>query len=199
MNLIKNKKAIFIDFDGTAYNTIEAIVKLYNDDFEAYDDYKKIDWSMVETWDFTELGCASSEYINTYFNQKRLFNIIKPMPFFETVIDVLQNEYKIIFCSSGNRPNLKLKEKFIKDKYPYAEFIGVDLELYNDKSHVNMKDGIFIDDCKSNLDTSNASVKILFGDVYSWNKEWEGIRCYNWGDAFRLIQKIKGGDRNKWF
>lgn len=192
MNLtnVKDKKTIFIDFDCTAFNTIEAIVSLYDDDFSSYDNYKKIDWCEVETWGFEELNCASRDYIDTYFNQKRFFRTVQPMDYFEEVLDVLKEKYKIVFCSAGYTPNLKLKEEFLNERYSFAEFIGVNLEKYSDKSHVDMNGAIFIDDSKKNLETSNASIKILFGDDYEWNKGWTGLRCYNWMDVLKSLQKL---------
>lgn len=187
-----NKKidTVVIDFDCTAFNTIEAIVSLYDDDFSAYSDYEKIDWCEVETWDFEELNCADRDYINTYFNQKRFFRTIQPMDYFEEILDVLKEKFKIVFCSAGYTPNLKLKEDFLKERYPFSEFVGVNLEKYSDKSHVDMDGSIFIDDSKNNLDTSNASIKILFGDDYEWNKGWTGLRCHNWTDVLRSLPKL---------
>lgn len=187
--MINKIDTIVVDFDGTAYNTIEVIVDLYNEDFSAYSDYKKVDWSEIETWDFTELKCASREYINTYFNQPRFFNTIQPMPYFNEVIDRLKDKFHIVFCSCGYSPNLKLKKEFLKEHYPYAEFIGINLKDYDDKSHVNMKNALFLDDSIRNLTSSNASIKVLFGDDYEWNKGWRGLRCYNWYDVIRSIPR----------
>lgn len=180
---------IMVDFDGTAYNTIEAIIKLYDDDFAAYSDYKKVDWCEIETWNFEELTCTDQDYINTYFNQQRFFRIIEPMSGFNEVINVLKDKFKITFCSAGYSPNLRLKEKFLSERYPYAEFIGVNLKQYSDKSHINMKNALLLDDSRSNLETSNASMKILFGDDYEWNKGWTGLRCYNWWDVLRSLPR----------
>lgn len=46
-----------------------------------------------------------------------------------------------------------------------------------------MSNGIFIDDSYNNLITSNAMINICFGDIYTWNKDWQGIRCKNWHDV----------------
>ena len=59
-------------------------------------------------------------------------------------------------------------------------FIGVDINRYSDKSHIDMSGGIIIDDEINNLLTSNAPQKICFGDVCEWNKDWTGERLFNW-------------------
>ena len=53
-----------------------------------------------------------------------------------------------------------------------------------------MSDGIFVDDSAQNLFTSNAKVKICFGDEYEWNKNWNGIRCFNWCELYNLLKPI---------
>ena len=69
----------------------------------------------------------------------------------------------------------------------YESFIPVNLQYHSDKSHVYMKDGIFLDDSAYNLITSNAKEKICFGDMYSWNENWNGLRLYNWKDVERYL------------
>ena len=56
------------------------------------------------------------------------------------------------------------------------------MNKYDDKSCIDMGDGILIDDSAKNLEQSNASLKICFGDIYEWNKTWNGIRLKNWMD-----------------
>lgn len=87
----------------------------------------------------------------------------------------------------GNKPNLHLKEKFFKEHIPYAKFIGVELSVYQDKSHIDMKDGVFIDDSESNLLTSNAKEKYVFGDIYPWNEKSRYPRLYNWVDILERL------------
>lgn len=180
---------LFIDMDGVVFNTIEAIVHMYDDDFSTYSDYKKILWTEINTWDFTELNCASRDYINAYFNQKRFFDFVKPMDNFEEIIDRLKEKYEIKFCSMGYTPNLRRKETYVKERYPFAEFIGINFKEYPDKTHINMCDGVIIDDSISNLQNSNAQLKVLFGEDYPWNKGWNGLRCYNWYDVERSLKR----------
>ena len=138
-------KTLYIDMDGVAINTIEAIVRMYDDDFSTYTDYKKIPWTEINTWDFTELKCASSEYINMYFNQKRFFDFVQPMDNFDEIVNRLKDRFSIKLCSMGYTPNLRRKELYIQEHYPFAEFIGVNFKSFPDKSHIDMSDGVIID------------------------------------------------------
>ena len=185
-----NIKKLYIDFDGTIVNTIKAIVDLYNEDFQYYKKFKPINWWEINTWDFTECNCATPEYINTYFNQQRFFNRIEYMDWAKKILDELSDDYDITIVSSGYSPNLVAKALWINNNLPYCKFIGVNLKEYKDKSHIDMSDGIFIDDSSHNLITSNAKINICFGDKYEWNKDWIGIRCANWHDIKSFLEGV---------
>ena len=179
------------DWDGCIVNTIKAITDLYNEDFQYYKKFNYINWIDVNTWDFAECSCASPEYINTYFNQQRFFDRLEYMDWAKEILDELKDNYDITIVSSGYSPNLRAKEIWIRKNLPYCDFIGVNLKEYKDKSHVDMSsDVIFIDDSANNLITSNAKLKICFGDKYPWNKDWTGIRCANWNDIYVLLKDI---------
>lgn len=187
-------KKIIVDLDGVVYDTIATIVNLYNYDYAMYKNFKLILPSEVKTWDFSELSLESPNYIDKYFNTPRFFdkdNLIL-MSGARWILTKLQNEdFKIIFCSSGSYPNLQLKRKWINKYFPNAEFIPVELPTYTDKSMVPMQDSIFIDDLSANLTTSNADIKICFGKVYSWNEDWDGKRCENWVEVYQYIKELQ--------
>lgn len=71
-------------------------------------------------------------------------------------INELSEYYTIKIVSHGYSPNLKQKEEWIKKRFLNVEFIGVNLKEHSDKSHIDMSDGLFIDDNAKNLVTSNA-------------------------------------------
>ena len=110
------------------------------------------------------------------------------MDWAKETLDELKDTYDITIVSSGYSPNLKGKETWIQENLPYCKFIGVNLKKYKDKAHVDMSDGIFIDDSMHNLATSNALVNVCFGDEYEWNKDWNGFRCNNWNDVKNLLK-----------
>lgn len=109
------------------------------------------------------------------------------MPDAHEIIDELGKVYQVKIVSMGYSPNLKQKEKWINQYLFYPEFIGVNMKKYKDKSHIDMSDGILIDDSIHMLETSNAQEKYCFGDIYSWNKDWTGKRLMNWTDIAHLL------------
>ena len=183
---------LFLDMDGVIINTIKCITDLYNEDFCYYSSFKYIDWCEINSWDFTECTLADREYINRYFNQPRFFKQVEFMDNAKEIIPLISANYDIYVVSHGFSPNLRLKRIWIEQHMPYVkDFIGVNLKEHDDKSCVDMSDGIFIDDGAINLETSSAGVKICFGDEYPWNKNWTSRRCNNWYDVGRFLGVIK--------
>lgn len=181
---------LYIDFDGTIVNTIAAITTLYNEDFKYYKRFVPIKWWEVNTWDFKECNFATKEDINTYFNQPRFFDRLTYMDWAEEILEELENEYDITIVSMGSYANLIGKRQWVFDNLPFCKFIGIDFNEYDDKSHIDMSDGIFIDDSSNNLRLSNATINICFGDEYEWNKDWDGFRCKNWNDVRKFLKGV---------
>ena len=181
---------VIIDLDGTTWNLIKCITDLYNEDFKYYSKFKPIDWEDVKTWDFKELELASPEYVNYYFNQPRFFKKIQLMENAKAVIGWLSERFEIVFCSLCYSPNGKGKEKWIKENFPYAKFINVNMKEYQNKNHIDMSNAIFLDDSENNLDGSNAPIKVCFGRLYPWNESWDGDRCDNWLDFKQYIENL---------
>lgn len=184
---MREVKTLYIDFDGVIVDTIKSIVTLYNEDFQYYKKFKPVNWWEVNTWNFEECSCADKKILDSYFNMPKFFTNLE---FMERAYDVL-NQMKVMFhlviVSMGYRPNLVGKKLWIEKNLPFVDFIGVNMKKYPDKKHIDMSDGIFIDDSSKNLVTSNAKYKVLFGDVYPWNENWKGKRCFNWTELEKYL------------
>lgn len=179
-------------------DTIKTIVKLYNEDFKYYKNFKVVNPDDVNTWDFEECSCASKHHIDTYFNTLRFFQKMDFMPEAFQALRELSKKNNLCIVSHGYEPNLKLKEKWVQNILPPGtEFIGVNLKEHVDKSCVDMSGGIFIDDSLINIVSSNASYKILFGKDYPWNadsnEKKDYFRCYDWKETLNVINGIENG------
>ena len=195
-----SRPKLFLDFDNTIVDTVAAVVSLYNEDYVNHDGFVAIDPKDVTSWEFTECNLATYEEIDRYFGDKRFFQRVKLYPSAGQVLRSLSHRYDITIVSHGYASNLKLKEEWVKDKLfkeifdnsCNAEFIGVDWETHNDKSHVDMSNSIFVDDSIRNLETSSAKYKILYGEYMDWNNtNIEFIRCKNWLDLNNQICLIE--------
>ncbi len=188
--------AIIIDLDGVVYDTISRVVEMYNYDHVMYKDFVPVHAEDVKTWEFKELFLEPPEVIDKYFNTPRFFEDLPLMKSAEWIIGKLAENHKIVFCSSGSYPNLQLKRRWLAKHYPNADFIPVELPTYKDKSSVDMSgiESVFIDDCSNNLKTSNAAHKICFGEVYDWNKDWNGIRCKDWEAVYQYVKELENDE-----
>ena len=195
-----SRPKLFLDYDNTIVDTIAAVVSLYNEDYVNHDGFVAINPEDVTSWEFTECNLATYEEIDRYFGDKRFFQRVKLYPSAGQVLRSLSHRYDITVVSHGYASNLKLKEEWIKnnlfkeilDSSCNAEFIGVNWETHNDKSHVDMSNSIFVDDSIRNLETSSAKYKILYGEYMDWNNtNIEFIRCKNWLDLNNQICLIE--------
>lgn len=183
------KPKIYCDFDNTIVNSFKAICDMYNYDYRYYKNYHYIHWTDIRTYNFLECNCAKTKDLIRYFRQPRFFDHIEFMDNATEVLNRLKDKYEIIIVSMGVQPNLFGKEIWIKDNMPFASFIGINIKKHKDKSYIDMSDGIFIDDEKRYLDSSNANIKICFGDTYEWNEKWTGRRYYNWTEVEKYLME----------
>lgn len=206
------KPKLYLDFDGVIGNSIEAITTLYNDDFQAYSDFHPIMPEDIHTWNFLECKCAPSEIFSVYFNTPRFYRNLKFMDLADVMIWLLSYQFNLTIVSFGNPANLKLKQKWIDDNLKTyingtnmvnqaeTKFIGLEFSKFEDKSCVDMSDGIFVDDTYDYLVSSNAKHKIVFGNEYPWNSDNEinndtGMeehytRCKDWLELYQKIMSI---------
>lgn len=182
-------KTLYVDFDGVIVNTIQCIVKLYNDDHGYCKDFIPVNWIDVDTWKFEELNLEPYSVIDRYFSQPRFFRHVKWMDNAEEILQRLSKQFDIKVVSIGTRENLIGKQLWMLKNMPYAKLIPVLIGEDEDKSDVDMSDGILFDDSISNLISCNAKYKVCFGEEYSWNKDWDGDRCVNWRDAEDYIRE----------
>ena len=180
------KKKLILDFDGVIVNTIEAIARMYNYHYEGEEGFVPARWWEVNSWNFTdECPLMDEPTLCGFFDSKELFEYLEFMNWADEFIWKLADFYDISVCSTGTPENLQMKKTWIKKYIPCVkEFVGVNLNDYSDKAHVDMSGCIFVDDNESNLFTSNASEKICFGDLYTWNENWTGRRVFNWADLY---------------
>ena len=184
---MKDFDTIFIDFDNVVVNSIKAIVDIYNEDFQYYKNFRMINWWDINSYGFSECNCATTEYLNTYFNQKRFFDRLEFMPWAKETILMLTEIYKVKFITLGYRPNLTAKKEWLDGHFPGIKMNGINMKKNNDKSHVDMKNSLLLDDDSRYLISSNAEERICFGDIYSWNEDWDGKRLLNWMDVRKYL------------
>lgn len=108
------------------------------------------------------------------------------------VLRRINEKYHIIIVSIGTPINLSRKAEWLHNNLPFIN----DYVLLNNgncemnKGIVNMSQypgSILIDDVTSNLDSSDAWNKIVFGKEYSWSKTKGYKRCFDWAEVEREL------------
>lgn len=177
------KKTLFLDFDSCVVDTNSAFCDYYNDHYRHIKGFKPADPNRLAEWNYTDICPLATEDVQNIFGTRGLFNRLELFPNAYEALKKLSDKYEIIIVSIGTYANIHYKSMWIKEHLP---FIHESILLCKDKgakmgkSTVNMQGGIFIDDIKANLDSTNADRKILYGKKYKWNRDWKGEHCLNW-------------------
>lgn len=183
-------KKVYIDLDNTVFDTLDTIISLYNQEFKHHEGFKEIEFDEVQTYDCEECTLLTKERLKEYFDRSNFYECCATNTNFWYILKLIyKNHWQPVFVSIGSRPNITAKKAWFEDTINEdynAGFIGlIDKE---DKSSIDMSDGILIDDHPDMLNSSNAAVKICFGE-YGWNKDWKGLRARDWEEAYYKILK----------
>lgn len=182
-------RKMFIDFDGVMVDHLDRVVQLYNKDCSNIHGFSSIRAEDIKTYNMTEMKYKTLDERLAYFEDERFFD---KLPLMDGLDEAIVNLYKsglytFSIVTMGTAHNLKLKAPYIensmRDLGVPVELILLDTSQYSNKSCIDMSGGIFLDDLGSNLETSNAKTKIVFGKRKPWNEEFRGIRLLDWYDV----------------
>lgn len=183
-----SKQKLFIDVDGVIIDSPEICIRAYNDKFSTHPEFKKIDvnYKLEDlTWDMKNILPLITNLNQEIFSDYVFFKHAEPIEEYTyEVLQKLNEKYHVIWCSIGTPKNISYKTIWLNLKFPFISD-GVMLvqnkhACHMNKSIVNMEDAIFIDDVTTNLDSSNAKYKYVFGDIFPWNKDSKYKRLWNW-------------------
>jgi len=181
-----DKQKLFLDMDSVIIDSVSAYCNTYNEIHRFSKGFIPADPTKNKYWDFHEV-CPLEKHPVNIFGHPMFFKLVKFMPDAENIIKKLCEKHQVIICSLGTYHNISQKALWIKYNMPYINdaILLTNQGIKMDKNIVNMGyDGsVFIDDVKSNLDSSNSNKKILFGKRFSWNEEWDGEWCKDWSEV----------------
>lgn len=185
-------KNIFLDFDGTIVNSIKAYCDIYNYFYKDKLNFTPADWTKVNKWNFEDECLLAADKVEDIFASSLFFNELELIN--DNTLDVLdrlKERFNIVICSIGTPSNIAHKVEWIESVLGIKDMIMISkAKAEMGKSSVDMIDGILIDDHIDNLVTSNADIKICFGEEKEWNKEWKGLRAKNWTELEDILNVI---------
>lgn len=184
---------MYIDIDNTIVNFTKQAVKKFN---ELCGTNKK--YEDVVKYDFTDLfpDLTQEKKRDIYLNN--FYEGIEKYENLDEALKQINKMFKIVFVTRGTKNSLQEKEEWLKnnlDKTIKYKFIGLPLEA--DKSSIDMKKGIIIDDQVDMLKSSNADMKILYADKRietEWNDYLQNIDSYivqDWNEILEILTFIK--------
>lgn len=183
---------IFLDIDDTLLYTRKAFCEIYNEKYKYHPEFKIACPEDIYQWDLKD-ACPLQDDVFDIFSHEKFYEIAEP---FEDMIEVLENLSKktdIFLCSNWNLINFIWKSKWIHKHLPFAAWTILMTPSKNTKFHkwlVNMEWAIFVDDSVSNLNKSNAEIKICFAiKDYQCNEWWDWLRTNNWKELWKMIEK----------
>jgi len=187
---------IYIDFDDTIVNSVENVIRIANKRYN-----QSVQVSDVDKWDFSYLyPNATRDEIIGIFGEQEFFDTLH---FKKNAILTLQKlskrnflfvVTKTIDIASGFRKYQWIQEHLNAMNIP-VEYVAIFPR--DDKSIVDMSDGIMIDDNANYLEITNAKYKILYDNQreIDVNMDWDGLRVYDWQDAYKLLSEIIGKEK----
>lgn len=183
------KLKLFLDFDQTIVNAVEAYCETYNNIYAHCHGFEYAEWEKIKRWDLTD-QCPMHTEPETLFASWLFFELLNPMDdnTFE-MLEEIKEFCDITICTIGTPENIIRKTQWIVDNLGISDMILLSQEkITMDKSVVNMEGAVFVDDSYKNLLSSNADFKICFGTT-EWNKDWSGCRVDNWSQLCSVLKR----------
>lgn len=190
-----NKPKLIFDMDGVLIDTNKAICSIYvGEYYDNTQNFKFPDYKKVNEWNYKdECPLFKEGEVEKIFDSNTFWQFVNLMPDTEEVLNELHKDFTLVVCTIGSFNNIKNKIIYIKENLPMIDEIvpiAKKNNLIMDKQIVNMSDALlFIDDHQDNLNLSNCPNKVCFGDVKSWNKDWQGDRVKNMKELYKYIKE----------
>ena len=191
---INSKTKLFLDMDNSLTNSTKSFCESYNILYKYHKDFKPANWEEVNEWNFGD-QCPilkSETDVLEIFETPIFFKLLKLIN--ENTYEVtreLNEKYYVIIVSIGTPINLSRKTLYLQETLPFIKDYAL---LYNNGIKMNKEiikmdypESIFIDDHVSNLISSNAINKYVFGKDYPWSKTNDYERLWNWTDVAKEL------------
>lgn len=175
------KQKLFVDFDSTICDSIEAYYSAYRLEYGFRQDFKEVDYTTCQRWDLFDIA-PLVENPQDIFSSRQFFLNLNFFPNAKEVLYELSKVYDITIVSIGTFSNISYKARFIKDFLPFIHntILIANQGCKMDKSMIRMQSdnndlpNIFIDDngdcLQSQALTSNLR-RYCFGVKKPWNSE----------------------------
>lgn len=162
-----NKIKVFVDFDSTIVDSVKRFVEIAN---EKYGENKSQE--DLGTYNFLNMyPSITKEEIRGIFAMDEFFDDkLEYMPNALFILNKYSEDFDMYLSTASFGRNLELKKDFVSKNLKFIK--GVRSSVGNDKSSIDMKGSIQIDDIYECLEYTNAKIKILYKNNknYKWQR-----------------------------
>lgn len=190
-------KKLILDYDNTIVNTTKAFIeahKLICGRRYMFDKELEPKWELVKKYDFSDqIKDLTTLMKVATFNCQSFYDNLEYYDNAQEILEELSHKvdvHIVSMCSydSAKRKGLKLEKELPKVKFQPIIF------PYTDKSFIDMRGGVFIDDVAKNLETSSADTKICFkykGITMDVNEHWKGQVLTAWdNNTYKYLKEL---------
>lgn len=172
------KLTIIVDIDNTVNDLCNAVLSVYNED---YNDNLTVD-DITDYYIENFVKPEAKENFHNYFTEKETWKRIKPINI--EAVQWLIDNHNVYFVTATEPCNLEKKQNWLGRQFKNIDLRKRLVRCY-DKSI--MLGDVMIDDCTDNLWRFNGVAVCI---DYPWNQSWDGIRVK---DVNEFIEKILKG------
>lgn len=193
-----SKITLYIDADDTIMLSSVAVIDILN---EKYNIIPKKTIDDLRDWGYRSIyGRLSKEEKDAIYESDEFYDKVKIDPDFLNFYKSNHKFFDFVIVTKGTAINIKKKQKFLKSVLGNGfDYIGMSIDINEtdlsktfDKSSVNMKHGIQIDDRTDALAKTNAPIKILYrhNTDMTWNRDYDGINNLYAANTWKEIIEI---------
>lgn len=190
-------KKLILDADNTIWNTTKAFIeahKLICGKRYMFNKEQEPRWELVKKYDFSDQipNLTTTMKIAT-FDSEAFYDNLEYYDNAQEILQELSHKVDIHIVSMSSYDSSKRKGLKLKEDLPRVKFQPI-LFPYTDKSFIDMRGGVFIDDVAKNLETSSADVKICFkykGITMDANEDWNGQVLTSWDEnTYKYLKEL---------
>ena len=197
----KQKIKLFIDADDTTLASSKTIIDLLNKKYEIIPPKGLKD---LKDWGYRSIyKNLSRQQVEEMFESDDFFSSVEVVDGFANFYKEHGDKFSITVVTAGTKNNLTKKQEYFHHAFGDSiKYVGIETKYDEfgeliwdyDKSSVDMRKSVHIDDRIDALRSTNASVKILLknGDYY-WNEPeaYANIDnlyvCNNWDEITQIL------------
>lgn len=191
-------KKLILDADNTIWNSTKAFVdvhKIFNGKSYLFGDEQEPMWEKVRRYDFTDqIPKLTSQLKHAIFDSVLFYDKLEYYDNAKEIIEEICRKTEVHVISMSSYKSATLKGEKLQKDLPLVKFQPIIFPNYRDKSHIDMRGGIFLDDVSKNLHTSSADRNICFkyrGLTQDINEDWQGEVLTAWDEnTYKYLKEL---------